>query len=682
MTSKRSYINLRRENIKHRIGMILITFFFFFLSMLAYLMSVQNICGRDIKGEEIMKGITDLSRPELGFGILSMGAAVLLAISSFRYLHSKTEVDFYHSLPIRRREILYILLSNDTVLFVVPLAFVLVFRCAVAAAVGYFSRSFLAGSFWSAVCYTAIFAITYLTMSLAMMMTGNNFIGLLGFCVFAGYSPFALGMLYPSLASTFFETYCGTETQTGIFNYFSPVSLTNLLLSVDNRLWRWEEHVAHLAAMGVWIIVLLTINYLLFERRASEMAGKAMAFPKWNPIIRFLLVVPAAVYVGLGLYAVSFTSFKPWIIAGVVIGGFFVHGVIECIYQFDVRGLWSNKRQMLASIAVSFLIVGFFWLDLSGFDQYCPKEEELASVVVDSPYVSDGSFWGKERKGVTGETMTGTLAVLDDIIRENDQNKDILTNGVPDQSRGFSCYTFTYRLKNGKEARREYVLSPKLQDELMEQVFDTMEYKKDTYSLYTADWSLVTDVEVSYPVCTETLDLTKEQRSELFRIYLEDHAGLDYKTAGNTLPFGQFSISHKLNLSDDDYYSGIGGAETSEAYHIYPSFKKTIKYLKEELGVDVQTSMKDIEITSLTASRYQESTEQWESFDIYDEEFISSIKEKLCYGDVLWLSGIEQVVDTSIDISVTIKTESGEEICGVYTDAETVEKIKQQGTFE
>ena len=112
MTSKRSFINLRRENIKHRIGMIFITFFFFFLSMLAFLMSVQNICGRDIKTEEIIKGITALSRPEMGMGLLSMGAAVLLAISSFRYLHSRTEVDLYHSLPIKRREILYIMLTN------------------------------------------------------------------------------------------------------------------------------------------------------------------------------------------------------------------------------------------------------------------------------------------------------------------------------------------------------------------------------------------------------------------------------------------------------------------------------------------------------------------------------------------------------------------------------------------
>lgn len=678
MTSRRSFINLRRENIKHRIGMILITFFFFFLAVLSFLMVIQNICSRDIKAEKIMEQITDLARPEYGMAFVALGAALLLAVSSFKYLHSRTEVDFYHSLPIKRTEIITILLTNDLMLFMVPLVLVTSFKCIVTAAAGYLSQAFLVHSLFAVVCYTAIFAVTYLTMSLAMLMTGNTFIGLLGFCVFSGYSPVMLCMLYPSLASAFFETYCEFGDKSVIFSYFSPLSLTRLLLASGGT-WRWEEHVLHLAAIGVWVVILLVINYLLFSRRASEMAGKAMAFPRWNPVIRFLLVIPGAIYVGLGLYAVSFTSFKPWIIAGVIIGGFFAHGVIECIYRFDVRGLWSNKRQMLASLAAAFLIVGFFWLDLSGFDRYLPREEELSSIVVDTSYLTDNSFWGKERNGVTGKAMIQSRKVLDRIIGENDQNKDILENGG-ESSSGYDSYTFTYKLKNGKEAKRVYALSPELQDDLMEQVFDTMEYKKDTYSLYTADWSLVTDVEISYPVCTEVLDMTKEQRSELFRLYLEEHAALDYKTASSTVPFGQLTVMHKLKPGSSSYYYAEAGS--TDAYHLYPSFKKTIKYLRDELGVDVKTSMKDIPITQVNVSRYEGSSDKWESFDIYDEEFIGSIKEKLCYGDNLWLYGIDRTVDTSVDISVTVKTGSGEEVCSVYTDHETVEKLKQQGTFE
>ena len=634
MTSKLLSINLRRENIKHRLGMILITFFLFFLSMIAFLMDVQNTCGvKGSKFEDNLEKITAMSQPNMSFGMLAVGAAVLLAISSFRYLHSKTEIDFYHSLPVRRRRHLYLMLTNDLVLFTVPLILVSVFRCIVTAAVGYFGREFLVNSLWSLVCYTAVFAVTYLTMSLAMLMTGNIFIGILGFCVFSA-----------------------------------------------DKAWRWKEHIVLLGVIALWIVFLLLLNFFLFEKRASEMAGKAMAFPGLNALIRFLLVVPAAIYAGLCLYAVSFTSFKPWIIAGIIIGGFLAHGVIECIYRFDVRGLWSNKRQMLASIAISFAVVGFFWGDISGYDKYLPQEEALDSIVVDAPNVTEGGFWGKERKGVTGDAMKGSLAVLEKIVRENDKNVDIYNNGGIEKSRGFSSYVIRYKLGNGKEVKRQYVLSAELRDELLEQVFDTMEYKKDTYSLYTADWSLVSEVQIIYPTHTETLDMTKEQRSELFRIYLEEYSGLDYKTVRNTFPFGQLMITHVFDAEQNSYYSGFAGMEETETYCIYPSFKKTIKYLKEELKIDLHTSMKDIPITHLEVSRYNDEADETESFDIYDEKFINSIKGKLCYGE-LWVNGMEQVIDTSVDITATISADTGEGI-PVYTDFETVELIKKQGTFE
>lgn len=677
MTSKISLTNLRRENIKHRLGMILVTYFFFFLSVLAFLIQVQNTCSReDLRPEQISADITQLSYPEMGMGMLAMGAAVLLAISSFRYLHSKTEVDFYHSLPVRRREILYLLMTNDLVIFAAPLLFVLMFRCIVAAAAGYFAGAFLIHSLWSLICYTAVFAVVYLTMSMAMLMTGNTFIGLLGFCVFAGYSPVMLCYLQPSLANTFFKTYCGGMAHSALFDYFSPISLSNKLFGLAD-VWEWREHIVHLAVIGVWVAVLLVINYVLFEKRPSEMAGKAMAFPVWNPVIRFLLVVPAAVYVGLALYSVSFTSFKLWIIVGVVIGGFFAHGVIECIYRFDVRGLWSNKRQMLISIAAAFIIVGFFWADVSGYDSYIPAEKELASIGLENS--SDNYFWGKERAGVSGDVMKGELAVLDKVVSENDENTDIYSDGSADETRGYESYVVRYKLKNGNEVRRQYIFSPELKDELMEQVYGTIEYKKDVYSLYTADWSLVTDIQLVYPGSSETLVLTKEQRTELFRCYLEDHAALDYKTAKTMLPFGQLTIMHKY--AEDAAKNPYADIEDTDSYHLYPSFKKTIKYLQEELKIDLKTSMKDIKITALEVSRYPEGSDEQEKFEIYDEEFIESIKDRLCYGDEMWTNGME-AMDASVDLTATVLTDTGEESHIVYTDFETMEKIKKQGTFE
>lgn len=423
MTSKILFSNLRRENIKHRLGIILVVAGLFFIYMLSFVISVQNICSMGESFKETLGSITMLAEPGGVMGVFSVLSAILLGVSGFRFLHSKVETDFYHSLPVRRRSEIYLIMTNDMGLFLAMLLLVSIFKCGIAALTGYFSTAFLTGSLWSLLCYILAFLVSYLTTALAMIMTGNTFVGILGYGVFASFSPLILGNLYSSLAEVFYNTYYSSGGGEW-FNYFSPVSLADGLLSSSMR-WVWKDHIPYMIANAAWVIVLIIICFLLFEKRASEMAGKAMAFHRVKPVIRILLVIPAAIYGGLILYSVSFTGFRPWILVGMVVGGFLSHGVIECIYQFDIRGLLDKKKQMLISMAVSFVIVAFFWLDVSGYDAFLPKEEELASILIDNPGVSDDStFWGKERNGVTGETMEHSLKVLEKIVEQNDQNID------------------------------------------------------------------------------------------------------------------------------------------------------------------------------------------------------------------------------------------------------------------
>ena len=113
MTSKLSFCSLRRENLKSRLGIILVVGFIFFAYMIHFLISVQNISNQYDNAKDIRKSITSISEPRMIVGVYAILAAVLLAVSSFRYLHSKKETDFYHSLPIRRRTYLYIIMTND-----------------------------------------------------------------------------------------------------------------------------------------------------------------------------------------------------------------------------------------------------------------------------------------------------------------------------------------------------------------------------------------------------------------------------------------------------------------------------------------------------------------------------------------------------------------------------------------
>lgn len=669
---------LRRENLKHRIGIVLAVIGIFFFYILSFAISVQNICSLDGESfQEKLGNITALSEPKMTVGMLAILCAVLLAVTGFRYLHSKIEIDFYHSLPLRRRVRFYLILTNDAGVFFAVFAVVSVLKCGIVSAAGYFSARFITNTLWSLVCYGLVFLVSYLTMSLAMIMTGNTFVGILGYLVFASYVPFVIRNLYPSLAQTFFHTYCDSGAGGQFLNYLSPVSLAKGLF-IGEPGWAWKNHMDYFAANIVWIVILAVLNFWLFQKRASERAGKAMAFPKANPVIRILLVIPATIYSGLFLYGISYTFFKPWIVVGMLVGGILTHGVIECIYRFDIRGLWSYKRQMLLCMAVSFAIVGFFWLDVSGFDKFLPKQEELSSILIDNPGVADdSSYWGKERTGVTGDTMKEAYEVIEKIVAQNDENIRLNNDSSANGSANLSNYIIRYRMKNGKEKKRQYLLSEKYVDELMEKVFRSEEYKRDTYSLYSADWSNVTQVAVSYPVMYQELDITEEQRAELFRTYLEEHSRLDYETVKKSIPFGQLTVTYSgaFNRENGLFAAQFYDTETTDYYYLYPSFKKTVRYLREELGVELNTSMEDFEITQLEITSYDDESEDASSFTIEDKKFIDSVKEKLVYGEYLWTAGASASIDVSHDISAFVKTGNGEEMVALLTDRDTIEKM-------
>ncbi len=681
MTLRISSYNLRRENMKHRIGMIMLVGFLFFAYLICFLISVQNICVRYQRESEIRRNITALSEPGMYVGVIAVLAAVLLAVSGFRYLHSKKEVDFYHSLPIRRTSCLCMIMTNDLLVFTGFLILLLCLQCVIAAFAGYFSPAFGINTAGAFVCYLAVFAASYLTMVLSMILTGQTFVGLLAFCLLVTYVPLILYNLYPYLASVFYRTYFEEAGFTGggtILTYFSPLWLTEKLLRDDvfctgYPTWTWKAHGAAFAAICMWIAAMGAAVFLLFKKRPSEMAGKATAFPRANGIVRILFVIPMSIYVGLYLYSASFSSIRGWIIAGVVIGGFIFHGVIESIYRFDIRGFFACRRQMLFSVAAAILIVGFFWADISGYDAYLPAKEETDALLMDDGYILYGNnFWGKERKGISGSVTDDILDILADVVKENDKNHEA-SNGNGDTSE-YSSYVIRYRLKDGREKKRSYVLDSELEDRLMRQVFDTKEYREDHFSLYTGDWSRVRDVDFYYFTGSSPLKLTEEQRSELFCIYLDEFDKLDYDTARATIPMGKLVLNCDMEAENNTgyVYDTVSCGGIGDPYYIYPSFKNTIKYLENLLNEKFPLSFEEIQVKKLDIWQYDGGP--GEDYTISDKEFIRSVQGKF-YGIDVGPNLYPQ--DTSLDINATVVSRDGTEYISVYTDTETAERIKK-----
>ena len=226
-------------------------------------------------------------------------------------------------------------------------------------------------------CMILLFAVTWITAVLAMVMTGHPVVAALGFGVFCGYAPVLLRYIFPAYADEFFETYVSGVTYASIGRYvfsndtllyFSPIGLASKLLGDYYNGWTFSEHVTDILVLLVILFVTFALTYKLYLKRPSEAAGRAMSFEKFNPVIRILLVIPLSLYLGLYLSLVTDVGQKVWMVTGFILGVVLLHGIIESIFQFDIRGLWSHKIQMVLCFLATFGIAFTFWIDLFGYD--------------------------------------------------------------------------------------------------------------------------------------------------------------------------------------------------------------------------------------------------------------------------------------------------------------------------
>ncbi|MDD3252252.1 MAG: hypothetical protein PHV18_06820 [Lachnospiraceae bacterium] len=196
MTSRNLYFKLMREDLKSRLWAVtLISLGFFFTFPVAAAFQAGEIENASNQATALLD-YTNLMARALSFdnaltAFLMMMLAMICGMSSFAYLNSRSKVDFYHSIPIRR-ELLYAVNFIDGILIAaVPYA-ISVF---LAVAVGIANHAD-GTRLWPMVLvacglHLVYFILMYTVVIIAAMMTGNLGVGILGSMVFAFYIPLA-----------------------------------------------------------------------------------------------------------------------------------------------------------------------------------------------------------------------------------------------------------------------------------------------------------------------------------------------------------------------------------------------------------------------------------------------------------------------------------------------------------
>ena len=629
MTLRVSFPKLIIETLRRHLAAVLITVLAFFLHIVTFFLNVQNILNTKViedmvdshfpatRGMEYaIEELTALCSPNILNMVIAILLGIYLAFEFFRYMHSRKESDFYDSMPIRKEKWFLNLFVASIGLFVILVSITYAIELGIICGVGYGSKQMFLGMMWNLICTIGTFLVCWVTTALTMIMTGHSIIAFLGFGIFASYIPLIIGYLFHVYANTFFETFVYGKIS-AVYNYFSPISLA-YKATHNYSTWNIDEHWMYIIGCYTFTLIIGFIAYLLFLRRPSETAGRAMAFEKINSWIRVLLVIPLALYAGLLLNEITSVGSTAWLIFGVIFASCLLHGVIEAIFQFDIKGLVSKRRQLLFTVLFCLAFVFVFWADLFGYDNYVPNENAIKTVKIDTYLFDDnGKYYEDFMDGLSAEYVDDVLTVIKD-IREHmdaiDSEDYIYTND----------FTVTYELKNGTTRQRRYPYYGNDFPESLDTLSATEGFKNDFCILYHLDKVDVSSVSVFNGMESVQLNLTKEQIQEFSKIYLDEYTKLTLTESLSKEALYKLIISYPYDERDYDV--------TSE-YKIYANFDNTLAFLKKYNVVSFHDS-EDIKLENMEihSDKYQKDGQQYVS----DEKLLNELKEHMLLGEFLY----------------------------------------------
>lgn len=602
-------------------------------------------------------------------GVMSSGfvvavlAGIINGANGFWYLYSSNKVDFYHSLPITRKEMFLQKAYISVWYYLVPYVAFMFMAICIGAMRGFFSLKIMGLAGKMLLVHLLIYFMVYFFTVLVICITGNI---LMGFLTLNGV--FFYGPILGTLLWMYIEMFFKTEylraygIQKNIIAYGSPLAVAVQFLR------------AYAKGGGVWqmfFLVILTLvsvilAYTAYINRKAENTGKPMSYRWLRIIIKFMAVVPSGLGCGLIFYMMPEDSSRiPWWIFGMVIGTVLSHGVIEVLYRMDFRGFFSAKLQLLfACFLVAFVAVAFQF-DIFHFDSYIPAEENIAYINIDTETMNSGNeYFGYVKENSSGKYEVYQWDSPESALGKKGKglNKDIyeaLLNIVHNQRKDRNCdisLPVKYTLNSGRTVYRNYKLTKKEarnflsacyeEGALLEQKYSFLDLSIDYLEWFSCTYydgnaySLFQNEPEEYGKFMEALrkDIEEANVDELLgqpclKIYLQ------YEK----IPMEK--DKHIMGMSSADYYYA--------SLYIYPTFKRALDILKET-GYPV--SGKELSVSSIEMKYGLQNEENTFAVEYNNKDQVEAIKNILIPTDFLTIW--EEIED---QVMMICKDEDGQE---------------------
>ncbi len=653
MTLKNSFFNLGllREGLRRNLWAVALTLLALFCALvLPVTMTIQNAAQQLSQGADAWYVQNDtLTTLQAYFNIdnaflkiMMTMLAIVCGTSLFSYLHSRQQIDFHHSLPIRRETIFctnYVL----GLVIVLPIYLVMVAIAATIASVSGYSTAL--GAIHLCMATDIVFFIAIYTISvLCTILCGNRIITLL-LLLWAMFSIPSAIALFSGLCSAFFQTYNEPSPLTyALMSRTSPI-VQYFSVVTDNQDHGYSFTTDTSTSLSTLLLgyliataLLLLLSFVLFKHRKSERAGSAIAFYGFKVPLKLWCVTLMAVGIGLMFHEICDTTGFFWLYFGLAFGGVLTHFLMEIIYAFDFKAIFSHMKTLVIYAALFAAFLFGMQSDLTSFDRYLPAIEDLSgvrfSISNDQFYTVDN--W-EERNLQNTDNMQTILQLASYGIAHNDKD------GAADasDSRHWMYLTVTYLKSNGMQASRQYNF-PYTEndgvDTLLEDVIFSQEYITKctpayTYTLTGNDVLKVhTDVSLDDDAAVTA---NPQEVSSIIAALRKDSLTLTPQQAKNESPVLCLELASydPADMSNQHAIRDYNFINYSDYMPVYASYTDTLQLLEETLSVTA-TKMEASDVASVSLSLYDNREDSY-SATVTDAADIAAL---LQYGNTDMLS--------------------------------------------
>lgn len=584
-------------------------------------------------------------------------AAFAAGLIFFTWMHHRSQVDFYHSLPCSRTRLLGGNYLAGALAVLLPYLLNLLLTLIVIAAMRLLPLCDFGALLAGAGVNILLFLLIYTLTVLAVVLTGNGVVSGLLALVFLSFGP-ALFQSYLILRRQMQPTWFSATDWVQLTGHSSPVARYITLFTSESGVG-WLEALI----MAALIALLFVAAVLLYRRRPSEAAGRALAFPASRPWIKYPLVVLCAVGFGIFLHWLGDIESGSWLwfFIGALLGGLIAGQLMEIIYHADFRAVKKRLAPLAVTMALVLGCCGLFVADVWGYNSYLPQRGEVARVellldgfnsytssnMVSAGVWGDNSFGYRELRDADYQQLRGEVSVSSRLSRGQISDpaaieaalaiaaKCIAAEGEdsPDSSEDYwmdNYYTYPettavyirYHLSDGRTVTRQYcdreILSRDLISE-MTVIYADEQYRSQIYQLFSFDPQRVRFAEVHPFEATHLVygneDLYQQRDcSELLAALQRELTAWDGEMMRRELPVGTVSFRVYADDPSDVPLPQEQQSFISFSYPVYADFSETIAQL-ENYGIEASYWQPDAEaVTEAVLCEY--SREGFSSDDL------------------------------------------------------------------